>query len=452
MLLKAFYPFFFITQLIVLLIYFYYVPDNFFTLFALVFSFVCISIYLFYKINKNLFLLIILSCTFLLGYFLTDFTEYINTDSVRYNNYTSFLLNHYFYKYAYFTNDNYIVTLHKTYFASIISANFFFLGYTIINKKQTSFKKFENFSFQNLIILILIVIFIKILFNYFALYVSYYFFLTLLIYTKLNNKKLFTIFCIITFHLFLNFIFNEILSRTEIVLNLIFFLILLFTFFSQKKIAIIRRIIYLLTFIFFFLATIAYKDLYFKNDSSYFFLNEGDGIKLVNKFPIISLLERYNYSNHLKIYLAANNLNDQFLNLESEKYNIKNLKKIAESNEIMLKSISEEFYKKYIVNHHVEMQVNPGIIVSVISIFGLNWFYFGFLILGCIYGLLAKFIVNDKLHLYIFYLLFLKVFYLHDHIIGSLVVFFYSILIIFFLEKIILFSMKFKGKKHNNYN
>jgi hypothetical protein len=249
-----------------------------------------------------------------------------------------------------------------------------------------------------------------------------------------------------TFHLFLQFIFNEILSRTEIVLNLIFFLILSFTFFSQIKLAIIKRIIYLLIFIFFFLATIAYKDLYFKNDSNYFFIRDGDGIKLISKFPIISLLERYNYSNHLKIYLAANNLNDQFLNLESEKYNLKNLKIIIESKEIMLKSISEEFYKKYIVNHHVEMQVNPGIIVSVISIFGLNWFYFGFLILGCIYGLLAKFIVNEKLHLFIFYLLFLKVFYLHDHIIGSFVTLFYSILVIFFLEKIILFSKKIKDK------
>ena len=145
---KSFLPFFFITQLIVLLIYFYYVPDNFFTLYALAFSFVCISIYLSYKINKNLFLLIILLFTFFFGYVFTDFTEHINTDSFVKNNYTSYLLNHYFYKYAYFTNDNYIATLHKTYFATIISANFFFLGYTIINKKQTYFKKFENFSFH----------------------------------------------------------------------------------------------------------------------------------------------------------------------------------------------------------------------------------------------------------------------------------------------------------------
>jgi hypothetical protein len=250
-----------------------------------------------------------------------------------------------------------------------------------------------------------------------------------------------------TFHLFLNFIFTEILSRTEIFLNLIFFVILAFTFFSQKKLTIIKSIIFLLVFIIFFIATISFKDLYFENDSGYFFFRNNDGIQLISKFPIISLFERYNYSNHLKIYLAANNLNDQFLNLESEKYNIKNLKIIIESKEITLKSISEEFYKKYIVNHHVEMQVNPGIIVSVISIFGLNWFYFGFLILGCIYGLLAKFIVNDKLHLFIFYLLFLKVFYLHDHIIASFVSFFYSILIIFFLEKIILFSMKIIDKK-----
>ena len=123
------YNIFFVIQIITLVLYFKYTPNNIWEIYCLYLIFFCVSVYLILKINKSLFITYIIFFSFIIPYFLSNIVEFINLNSLIKNDYSSNILNHYFYKYAFFLNENYNFVIYKSFLTTIISMNFFFFRF-----------------------------------------------------------------------------------------------------------------------------------------------------------------------------------------------------------------------------------------------------------------------------------------------------------------------------------
>ena len=81
------------------------------------------------------------------------------------------------------------------------------------------------------------------------------------------------------------------------------------------------------------------------------------------------------------------------------------------------------------------MMVNPGIIVTILSLFGNKYFFLGFFYLGILFSVINKFIISKNIHHLILFLVFCRFCYMPDQVVAMHINIIYFFLIVITLGK-----------------